>query len=115
MTPRIRVTLSDDHPIVLTGLRRLVEAESDLEIAGAASDGAAALKLIREQKPDVAVLDISMPELNGIVVARRLTEELMILTLHEDRSYIKQALDAACAATFSSVPPPKAWLPPFAP
>jgi len=61
-----------------------------------------------------------MPELNGIVVARRLTEELpgvklMILTLHEDRSYIKQALDAACAATFSSVPPPKAWLPPFAP
>lgn len=99
MTPRIRVTLSDDHPIMLTGLHKLVEAESDLEIAGSATDGAAALKLIREKKPDVAVLDISMPELNGIVVARRLTEELpgvklMVLTLHEDRSYIKQALDA---------------------
>ena len=99
MTPKIRVTLSDDHPIMLTGLRNLIEAESDLEFAGSATNGTAALKLIRDEKPDIAVLDISMPELNGLAVARHLTKELpsvklMLLTLHEDRSYLKQALDA---------------------
>ena len=99
MSTRTRITLSDDHPIVLAGLRNLIKAESDLELVGEAMTGNAALKLIREAKPDVAILDISMPELNGILVARRLAEELpsvklMVLTLHEDRAYLKQALDA---------------------
>lgn len=99
MSDKIRIILSDDHPIVLTGLRNLIEAENDLELVGAASNGAAALKLIREVKPDVAILDISMPDLNGIVVARRLADEmpeikLLVLTLHEDRAYLKQALEA---------------------
>src|SRR5690349_8938125 len=99
MISRIRVTLSDDHPIMLTGLHKLIEAESDLAVVGSATNGPAALKLIREKKPDVAVLDISMPELNGIVVAQKLTKELpdvklMMLTLHEDRAYLKQALEA---------------------
>lgn len=99
MTSRIRVTLSDDHPIILTGLRNLIEAASDLEFAGSATTGTAALKLIRDEKPDVAVVDISMPELNGIVLARQVAKELpdvklMVLTLHENRSYLKQALEA---------------------
>lgn len=99
MTARIRITLSDDHPIMLTGLHKLIEAEDDLEVVGSASNGPAALKLVRDTKPDVAVLDISMPELNGILVAQRLTKELpdvklMMLTLHEDRAYLKQALEA---------------------
>lgn len=95
---KTRITLSDDHPIMLAGLRNLIESESDFELVGEATNGSAALKLIREQKPDVAILDISMPELNGIMVARKLAEELpqvklMVLTLHEDRAYLRQALD----------------------
>lgn len=98
MTAKTRITLSDDHPIMLAGLRNLVEAEPDFELVGEATNGAAALKLIREQKPDVAILDISMPEMNGIMVARKLADELpqvklMVLTLHEDRAYLRQALD----------------------
>ena len=97
-TAKTRITLSDDHPIMLAGLRNLIEAEPDFELVGEATNGAAALKLIREQKPDVAILDISMPEMNGIMVARKLAEELpqvrlMVLTLHEDRAYLRQALD----------------------
>lgn len=99
MTSKTRVTLADDHPIVLAGLRNLIEAESDLDLVGEATSGLAALKLIRELLPDVAVVDISMPGLNGIVLARRIAEEcpsvrVLVLTLHEDRSYVKQALEA---------------------
>ena len=98
MTDKIRITLSDDHPIMIAGLRNLIQQEPDFELVGEATNGTAALKLVREQKPDVAILDISMPELNGIMVARKLTEELpdvklMVLTLHEDRAYLRQALD----------------------
>ncbi len=84
---------------MLAGLRNLIAAEADLDLVGEATTGGAALKTIREQHPDVAILDISMPEMNGIVLARRLAEQapavrLIILTLHEDRAYLKQALEA---------------------
>ena len=99
MTEKIRIVLADDHPIVLDGLRNLIRAESDFELVGEAASGLSALKIIREQRPDVAVLDISMPELNGIVLSRRLNGEmpglrLLVLTLHEDRAYLNQALEA---------------------
>ncbi|MFZ3225588.1 MAG: response regulator transcription factor, partial [Xanthobacteraceae bacterium] len=91
--------LADDHPIVLDGLRNLIRAEDDFELVGEAGSGLTALKVIRETRPDVAVLDISMPELNGIVLSRRLTGEIpelsvLMLTLHEDRAYLNQALEA---------------------
>lgn len=96
---KTRIVLADDHPIVLDGLRNLIRAESDFELVGEATSGLAALKIIREQRPDVAVLDISMPELNGIVLTRRLVGEMpalsvLVLTLHEDRAYLNQALEA---------------------
>jgi DNA-binding NarL/FixJ family response regulator len=99
MTGKIQIVLADDHPIVLNGLRNLVQAEKDFELVGEAASGLAALKVIRETHPDIAVLDISMPELNGIVLSRRLAGEmpalrLLVLTLHEDRAYLNQALDA---------------------
>ena len=99
MTGKIRIVLADDHPIVLDGLRNLIRAEPDLELVGEAASGLSALKIIREQRPDVAVLDISMPELNGILLSRRLAGEmpalrLLVLTLHEDRAYLNQALEA---------------------
>jgi len=99
MSVRSRIVLADDHPIVLTGLRNLVQAESDLELVGEAMSGIAAFTLIRETRPDVAVLDISMPGLNGIMLTRRLASDVpdvrvLVLTLHEDRAFAKQALDA---------------------
>ena len=99
MTEKIRIVLADDHPIVLDGLRNLIRAEPDLELVGEAASGLSALKIIREQRPDVAVLDISMPELNGILLSRRLAGEmpalrLLVLTLHEDRAYLNQAIEA---------------------
>jgi DNA-binding NarL/FixJ family response regulator len=94
-----RIVLADDHPIVLDGLRNLIRAEADFELVGEAASGLAALKVIREKLPDVAVLDISMPELNGIALSRRLAGEMpalriLVLTLHEDRAYLNQALEA---------------------
>jgi DNA-binding NarL/FixJ family response regulator len=96
---KTRIVLADDHPIVLDGLRNLIRAETDFELVGEAAGGLAALKVIREKRPDVAVLDISMPELNGIVLSRRLAGEMpglriLVLTLHEDRAYLNQALEA---------------------
>src|SRR5689334_1931162 len=74
-------------------------SDSNFEIVGTASNGIAALKLICEMRPDLAIIDISMPELNGIALARRLSSEapsvkIMVLTLYEDRAFLKQALDA---------------------
>ncbi len=99
MTERARIVLADDHPIVLDGLRALIKAQDDLELVGEATNGLVALRIIKEQKPDLAVIDISMPELNGIALGRRLADDLpavklLVLTLHEDRAYLKQALDA---------------------
>ena len=99
MSDKIRVALADDHPIVLAGLRNLIETEADLELVGDANSGQSALKLIRDRQPDVAVIDISMPEINGITLARRLAEDcpgvcVIILTLYEERSFLKQALAA---------------------
>lgn len=99
MTEKTRIVLADDHPIVLDGLRNLIRAEQDFALVGEAASGLSALKIIREQRPDVAVLDISMPELNGIVLSRRLAGEmpdlrLLVLTLHEDRAYLNQAIEA---------------------
>ena len=99
MTEKARIVLADDHPIVLDGLRALIKAQDDLELVGEATSGLAALRIIKEQRPDLAVIDISMPELNGIALGRRLADDLpavklLVLTLHEDRAYLKQALDA---------------------
>jgi DNA-binding NarL/FixJ family response regulator len=99
VSEKTRVVLADDHPIVLAGLRNLIESVADLELVGEGDSGQSALKLIRENLPDVAIVDISMPEINGIALTRRLTQEcptvrIVILTLYEERSFLKQALAA---------------------
>lgn len=98
MKDKTRIVLADDHPIVLTGLRNLIESESDFSVVGEATSGPEALRVIREAQPDIAIVDISMPGMSGIVLTRRLTEEapgikILMLTLHEDRAYLRQALD----------------------
>ncbi|WP_034998074.1 response regulator transcription factor [Beijerinckia mobilis] len=96
---RIRVVLADDHPVVLAGIRALLQAVPDIELIGEVADGAEALTLIETQKPDVAILDISMPGLNGIELSRRLSEtcptvKIIALTVHEDRAYVKPLIQA---------------------
>lgn len=103
MKPTIRVALSDDHPIVLSGLRELINSEPDMQVVCESRNGLQARAAILEHKPDVAVIDISMPELNGIALTRQLAEEApavrtMLLTLHEDRSYLQQAFNAGARA-----------------
>src|SRR3954469_10594998 len=71
----IRVALADDHAIVLEGLRSLLEAEPDLEVVACCADGAAALRAVREHRPDVLVLDLRMPRLDGVEVARRVERD----------------------------------------
>ena len=99
MSGKLRVALADDHPIVLAGLRNLLETEEDIEVVGDAKTGGEALNLILATRPDIAVIDVSMPELNGIAIARKLAQEathvrVVILTLYEDRAFLKQALAA---------------------
>ena len=99
---RLRVVLADDHPIVLAGVRALLGETSDMEVVGHATNGLAALELIVVTAPDVAVVDISMPGLNGIELARRVARDcpavrLVALTVHEDQAYLQQMLAAgAC-------------------
>lgn len=93
----LRVLLADDHPILLRGLGELLNSERDIEIVGEAIDGVQALDLIHETAPDVAVVDVSMPGLNGIDLARRIGAEcpkvrIVLLTGQEDRAYLNQAL-----------------------
>jgi DNA-binding NarL/FixJ family response regulator len=89
----------DDHPVVLAGLKALVEADPDFEVVGNARDGRTALRLSKQLLPDVVVLDISMPEMNGIEVAAALLAErpdcrVLVLTVHEDRAYLRQLVEA---------------------
>jgi DNA-binding NarL/FixJ family response regulator len=101
-SPKIRIVLADDHPIVLFALKQLILAQGEFELAGEATSGLQALGLVRTLKPDVAVIDVAMPEMNGIVLARRIRDEqpdvrILILTAHEDEAHLKQALAAGAA------------------
>jgi len=96
--PIVRILLVDDHPVVLAGVKALVVADPNLEVVGEAVDGSAALRLATTLEPDIVVLDISLPDLNGVQVARRLRDEcpncrILMLTVHEDRGYLRQLLE----------------------
>jgi DNA-binding NarL/FixJ family response regulator len=96
---QIRVVLADDHPVVLAGIKALLQVAPEISLAGEATTGTAAFELICGLKPDVAVIDISMPDLNGIALAQRVAEtcpevKLLALTVHEDRAYIQPLLQA---------------------
>jgi DNA-binding NarL/FixJ family response regulator len=98
----IRVVLADDHAVVRRGIREFLEEEGDIQVVGEAADGHSALELTREQSPDVAVLDIQMPGLNGIEVTRRIKAErpgvrVLVLTAYDDDPYIFAALQAGAS------------------
>jgi len=98
----IRIVIADDHGVLRAGLRALLNSEHDLEVVDEAADGDAAERLALRVKPDVVLLDISMPGPNGIEVARRIKKQLpdtqvLILTVHEDESLLRAALDAGAS------------------
>ncbi len=91
-----RIVLADDHPIVRQGLRQIIEADAELAVVAEANDGNEALEAIRQQKPDVAVLDIDMPKLDGFGVARALKDmpiAIVILTMHSESELFDAALE----------------------
>ena len=95
----IKVLLADDHSIVRAGLRRIVEESGDIEVVAEAEDGREAIQLVQKIDPDVAVIDISMPDLDGLEVISRLQNlhpklPILVLTMHEEGQYVVRTIQA---------------------
>ena len=95
----IRVLLADDHVLVRQGIRQFLEDEADIEVIAEANDGAEAIRMVQEQQPDIAVLDIRMPEVTGVEATRRIKERfpnvrVLILTAYDDDPYVFALLQA---------------------
>ena len=100
---KIRVLVADDHAVVRHGLKLLIDSQADMEVVGEASDGRAALQQARETTPAVAVLDLTMPDMNGLDTARALRSELpdtaiVALTRHGDAAYVQELVRAGALA-----------------
>jgi DNA-binding NarL/FixJ family response regulator len=98
----IRVLLADDHTIVRQGVRLCLEAMGDIEVVAEAEDGQAAVQLATQLKPDVAVIDLTMPRLNGVDAIRQIKRdvsdvEVVVLSVHDSEAYVVQALRAGAA------------------
>jgi DNA-binding NarL/FixJ family response regulator len=98
MSDEIRIVIADDHPIVRKGLRQVIEEESDLRVVGEAGDGETGLTLIRKLQPQVAVLDLDMPKLDGFAVAgevrkSNLPVEIIFLTIHSEVDLLHRAME----------------------
>jgi len=99
MTSTISVVIADDHPLFRKGLRQSIEEDASLRIVGEAGNGADALRLIEERMPDVAVLDIDMPEMRGLQVAKEVQKKklfvgLIILTIYREEDMFNEAMDS---------------------
>jgi two-component system, NarL family, invasion response regulator UvrY len=95
----IRVLLADDHSVVRDGLRRLVDGSGDMAVIAEAADGRDAIRKAREVAPDVSVIDISMPGVDGLEVVRQILSthpslRILILTMHEEEQYVVRAIGA---------------------
>lgn len=100
---KISVMIADDHAIVREGITKLLNTQQDIEIVAEAYDGLDAVSKVKQYRPDVLVLDISMPRMNGLEAVRLLSEEVpetqvVILSMHDKESYAKQVLDAGAQA-----------------
>ncbi len=99
MSDKIRVLLADDHAVLRAGLRALLNAEPDIEVIGEAADGQEAVALAERLKPDVVVMDITMPRMDGLRATRQITSHhpeirVLVLTMHAEEQYLLQVLEA---------------------
>jgi two-component system response regulator NreC len=98
----IRIVLCDDHQIIREGLRSLLEKQNDMRVVGEGTNGNEAIKLANTLTPDVIVMDVAMPDLNGIAATRRLREEqpqlkILALSMHSDRRFVTGMLEAGAS------------------
>jgi DNA-binding NarL/FixJ family response regulator len=98
----MRVLIADDHGIVRSGLRLLLERQPDIEVIGEAADGAEAREIAVRERPDLAILDVRMPKLTGLQVTRELKKQapevsVLILSMHDDERYLFEALKAGAS------------------
>jgi len=103
---KIRILIADDHAILREGLRALLGYYDDIEVTGEAEDGAQALARVNELAPDLVLMDIAMPEMNGLDAARAIHQQhpgirILILTQHEDRQYVLPLLQAGASGFVS--------------
>ena len=90
---KLRIVLADDHKMMRDGLKILINSQPDMEVIGEADNGRVAIRLAQELKPDIVVMDVSMPELNGLKATEKLKElcpeiKVLALTRHTDESYL---------------------------
>lgn len=95
----IRIVLADDHTIMRSGLRAVLERYPDMQVVGEGADGREAIECVDDQQPDVIVMDVAMPNLNGIEAARQISAKhprvaIVVLSMHSDESYVLRALKA---------------------
>jgi two-component system response regulator NreC len=100
--PRLRILLADDHTVVRQGLRKVLEARPEWQVVAEAGDGREAVRQAEEVKPDVAIVDVAMPLLNGIEAVRQIARKspgtrLLVLSMHADEAYVTQMLRAGAA------------------
>jgi len=97
----IRILIADDHSMVREGLKQLLELEGDLEVVGEASNGIETLETIKLTKPDVLLLDVNMPVMNGLEILAKIKQEkisvkVLILTIHNEVEYLLKAVEIGC-------------------
>jgi len=97
--PPIKILIADDHEILREGIRKMIEKEPDMEVVGEAEDGRSAVKMARKLAPDVVLMDITMPDLNGMDATRKIVSEtpgvkVLALSMHQDRKYVTGMLEA---------------------
>ncbi len=102
MTMTIKIIIADDHGVVAEGLKHVVETQSDMQVVALAVDGREAVRLARELQPDVVLMDLSMPELNGADATRAILERdpkcrVIVLSMYAEREYVRRALKAGAA------------------
>ncbi len=95
----IRIVIADDHTLVRTGIRLLLESIPDMQVVGEAADGLEALRLIEQHRPDCVLMDLAMPGLGGVEAVRRATAQfpdipILVISMHADEAYVHQALTA---------------------
>jgi len=112
---RFRILVADDHAIVRQGLKLLIDSQPDMEVVAEAADGTAALEQAGATKPDIAILDISMPRMNGLLATKTLKQRqpdvrVIALTRHEDERYVEELLRAGASGYVLKQSPPANFL-----